>query len=216
MSKKKEISKLTSCSRSVTKHITAVKNNKLTFNSNSAGLKDVINNACLTLDFSLLAIEENITPNHKTPCLYDPCKVDFSFCSISKTEHAHLYISTNILHQHCIILFANRTRSKTDYINDLVENFYNSIERFKRHNANFPNINHFKPLRFYIYFYGDDPPVVINDYNTYCAGFTRALEKRLGYKTNELDACVSPHMCKRWINHLTIINDDNLLKLKPF
>lgn len=199
-----------SCSRSITKQIT-VGDNTLNFISNSAGLKDVMNNARATLDFKLLAIERNISPDHESPCLYDSGKTDFSCCSINESEHAHLYMSTNILNQHCIILFADKTLSKKSNINDLVDKFYNSIERLKKHNADFPNINQFKPLRFYIYFYGDDPPLAIDDHVTYGDIFSRKLEQRLGYSKYELDSCVSSCVigCH---NRLTISLQDNLLR----
>jgi len=109
-----------SCSRSVTRHITAG-DNTLNFTSNSVGLKDIMNNACATLDFKMLAIEESLTPDHEPPCIYDPGKISFSCCSITDVEYAHLYISTNILNQHYIILFANKTLSKKSDINGLEE-----------------------------------------------------------------------------------------------
>jgi len=208
------------CSRSITIDMTA-DNYLLTFSPdssglkpNSFGLKDIMNNASLTLDFKLLAIEENISPDHQSSCIYDPCKENFSCCNISETEYAHLYISTNTLNQHCIILFANKTLSKISDINGLVDKFFSSFERFKKQDADFPNSIIFKPLRFYIYFYGVDPPVGLGDYNKYCAYFTRALEQRLGYRKNELDGCVFPNTIK-YINRFTIIREKNLLKLNP-
>ena len=199
------------CSRSVSRHMTAG-GNTLVFTSNSAGLIDVMNNACAGLDFKLLAIERNITPDHEALCLYDPGKADFSFCSINEAEHAHLYISTNILNQHCIILFADRTLSKKSDINGLVDKFHNSIERLKRQNPAILNNDLFKPLRFYIYFFGNDPPLALNDSINYIEKFSRTLEKRLGYGINQLDACVSPSMigCH---NRLTIKQKSNLLDL---
>jgi hypothetical protein len=184
----------------------------LNFTSNSLGLNDVMNNARTALDFKLLAIEKSISPSHDSPCLYDPCKTDFSYCSVSETEYAHLYISTNILNQHCIILFANKTLSKTSDINGLVDKFYNSIERFKKQNAEFPNIKYFKLLRFYIYFYGYDPPLTIKDKNRYNNLFSSKLEKRLGYSEHELDSCVSAQTIKCF-KRLTISQKDNLLQL---
>jgi len=199
-----------SCSRSVTKHMTAG-DNILNFTSNSTGISDIMNNACLTLDFKLLAIEESITPNHGPPCIYDPAKTAFSCCSISESEHAHLYISTNILNQHYLILFANRTLSTKSDINDLVDKFYNSIERLKKQNADFPNIDLFTQLQFYIFFFGNDPPLVIDDFTRYLNLFSRTLEQRLGYRKYELDACVTPCVI-RCPNRLTISQEKNLLR----
>jgi hypothetical protein len=189
-------------------------NNILSFDKNSVGVRDVMNNACATLDFKLLAIEENISPNKESLCLYDPSKIDFSCCPITDAEYAHLYISTKILNQHCIILFANKTLIKINYISDLVDKFYNSIERLKKQNADLPKINHFKQLRFYIYFYGDAPPITIYDRNRYCDIFARALEQRLGYKKNELDACVIPRI-RKCVSLLTIFQKDNLMEINP-
>jgi len=185
--------------------------NTLNFNFNSVGLKDVMNNACATLDFKLLAIEKNIIPNHEAPCLYDHGKTDFSCCFIGESEYAHLYISTNILNQHCIILFADRTLSKKSDISGLVDKLYTSIERLKKQNADFPNIDQFKQLRFYVYFFGSDPPLVIDDFTRYCDMFSRKLEKRLGYGKNELDACVSPSVIG-YPHRMTISQQNNLLK----
>jgi hypothetical protein len=186
--------------------------NILVFTSNSSGVKDVMNNALTALDFKLLAIEENISPGHASFCLYDPCKTDFSCCSVSEADHAHLYISTNILNQHCIILFADKTLSKFGDINGLVEKFYNSIERFKKQNSGFPDINGLKPLRFFVYFYGNDPPLTIQNYNKYHNLFSGKLEKRLGYRKHELDSCVLARTIRR-TGRLTVSQKDNLLQL---
>jgi len=197
------------CSRSLTKHMTAG-DNTLNFTSNSLDLKDLMNNACATLDFKLLAIEEKIVPNHESPCLYDSSKIDFSCCSITDVEHAHLYISTNILNQHYIILFANRTLSYKSDISGLVDKICNSIGRLKKQNSVFPHIDQFSQLRFYIYFFGKEPPISINDFTRYCNMFARMLEQRLGYEKYGLDACVWPSMIK-CPHRLTISIKDNLL-----
>jgi len=187
----------------------------LTFiNPNSIGLVNVVNNACAALEYKLLAIENNITPNHASPCLYDPGKIDFSCCSISETEHAHLYFSTNIQNEHCIILFARIMRFKDNLINDLVIKFYNSIERLKNQNASFPNINFFKKLQFYIYFFGDNSLITTADYNMYREIFSRKLERRLGYNTNELDGCIKLRR-KPNIKSLTIYEKNNSLEISP-
>jgi hypothetical protein len=198
-----------SCSRTVTRHRTNGQD-KLVLNSNSAKLDIIMNNACATLDFKLLAIEKEISPNHGTPCLYDPNKADFSDCSLSD-EHAHLYISTNILNQHYIILFADKTLMGTGKICDLVDKFDKSIKRFKKQDANFPDIAYYKKLRFLIYFYGAEPPFVIDDIGRYYEKFSRSLEQCLGYNKNELDSCVVPEVIGDK-NYLTISLENNLLK----
>jgi hypothetical protein len=185
--------------------------NTLVFTSNSAGIESITNNTGTTLEYKLLAIEKDIIPNHESPCVYDIHKINFSCCSVSDAEYAHLYISTNILNQHCIILLANNTLSRIGKINDLIDKLYNSIERFKKQNADFPNINFYKQLRFHIYFYGGDPPLVINDSIRYLEIFTRRLEECLGYNKNELDSCVIPKPIGR-PNRMIIIQKSSLLE----
>jgi len=198
-----------SCSRSQTMQMTPGAN-ILSFASNSAELRDVMNNACVTLDFKLLAVERNITPAHEAPCLYDLAKINFSCCTINESDHAHMYISTNILNQHCIILFAKITQLKISDIDSLVDKFCNSIDRLKTQNANFLNIYHPRKLRFYMYFHGDGP-VTINNLNRHREKFSRKLEQRLGYNKFDLNSCVVSNVIIHR-DRMTISQQDNLLR----
>jgi hypothetical protein len=128
---------------------------KLDFNSNSANMKTLMNNSGINIDMKLLAIEENIEPDHVFPCIYDEQKTDFSICNIIHENFVHFYISTNILKRHYMIVLLKKVTLNTQNIKTIVDKLYNSVMRFKIEDSAFPNIASFKPLRYCIYFYGD-------------------------------------------------------------
>ena len=184
---------------------------KLDFNSNSVGVKTFMNNSGMTINVKLLSIEENIAPEHDFPCIYDPQKNDFSVCNISHEYFPHLYISTNILNRHYMIVLSKKVALTTENINTLVDKLYNSIMRFKVEEPTFPNIDIYRPLRYCIYFYGDSSYLPTSNLDNFDSMISAELARRLQCDRNDIK--IKSEIISN-TNYLTINKEDDILRFK--
>jgi hypothetical protein len=184
---------------------------KLGFNSNSAGLKTFMNNSGITINVKLLSIEESIEPNHVSPCIYDPIKKDFSICKITYENFPHLYISTNILNRHYMIMLSKKVTLTTENIKKLVDKLYNNIIRFKMEDPAFPNETSYGQLHYRIYFYGDSSYFTTNNLDTFESMISAQLAHKL--RCNKNDIKVRAEIISN-TNYLTINNEDDILRFK--
>jgi len=170
-----------------------------------------MNNAGMTINVKLLSIEESIKPDHDSPCIYDPQKDDFSTCNINYENFPHLYISTNILNRHYMIMLSRKVALTTENIKTLVDKLYNSIMRFKAEDSTFPNIASYKPLRYCIYFYGDSSCMTTSNLDIFDSRIIDQLAHRLHCDKNDIK--IKSDIIDK-TNYLTIRNEDNMLRFK--
>jgi hypothetical protein len=182
---------------------------KLDFISNSAIIKTLMNNSGITIDVKLLAIEETIKPDHTFPCIYDKIKIDLSMCKLTYEYFPHLYISTNILNRHYMIMLSKKASLNTDNIKTLVDKLYNGIMRFRAEDSSFPNITLYKSLRYCIYFYGDSSCLNTSNLDILNSRILDQLAHQL--RCEKKDLKIKSDIIGN-TNYLTISTEDNMLR----
>lgn len=183
----------------------------LTPGNNSVGLEKIINRSTTTIDVNLLAIEKTINPEHDAPCKYDKKKTVFSVCTVPEADFAHIYISTNILMRHYIILFANKLMSDESKIKELADKFDNTIKRLKKAYKDFPIPAEYRVPVFCIYFYGEWPNIDLRYDGKYNREISNELRGRFGFSKEELPHCKISGLDRK-DKYLTIISENNSLK----